>query len=137
MDKRYENEVSKMYKQLKHVELKISIAATVLLAASYVGAATVPNTLVPGAPATAADMNANFQALADAVTAVEGAGSDFSGYFSGFSAVGAFKNVLIMSQPSGSGGTNYSLRIFYESATEMVSTKVDGVVCSEIDSAAS
>lgn len=64
-----------MHKQLKHVGLKISIAATVLLAASYVGAATVPNTLSPGTPATAADMNENFQALADAVTAVEGAGT--------------------------------------------------------------
>jgi len=51
-------------------------------------------------------------------------GDEFSGYGSGFSPIGSPKNVTITSWPSEYGGTNYSLRIFFASSTEMVS--IDG-----------
>ena len=58
------------------------------------------------------------------ITSLEAPGPDFSGFGTGFSGDGAPKNVRIMSQPNGGGGTNYILSILFESSTEMVS--IDG-----------
>ena len=58
-------------KRFSITDLMILMIAAILMAAGMSYAVTVPNTFVAGTPSSATDMNANFTALVDAVTAIE------------------------------------------------------------------
>lgn len=105
--------------QLKLYRLTIIGAVFGLLAAGQVIAASVPHTFASGTPANAAEVNENFQALADSLSAVEG--TSFTGYELVPSASGelGFRTVIVY---DAGGGCYLARGIFTNTAGETVDT---------------
>jgi hypothetical protein len=107
-----------MPRQSKHAALTVALAMTVMLNATVINAASVPNTFVPGTPASAAAVNENFQALVDSLTTVEGAGFDGYGISPSPSGVLGSRSVVVYDN----GGCYIARGLFTNTTSETVDT---------------
>jgi hypothetical protein len=107
-----------------------SILACMILALPGLSTAAPPNTFAPGDPILASEVNANFSDLDTRVTTLQNSTTvfpNFSEYDPPFSADGAPKNVVVLSNSDpDTGDTIYGVRSKYANSTEQVS--IDGVL---------
>ena len=118
-----------------------------IVAPLQAGSLTVPSTFTAGTPAVAAEVNANFTAVQNAVddndvrittngsdiatnasniTALQNITPDYSGYLLPFSAIVDPKNVVVLKQTNSDGSGNYIVRSAYANSTEQI--RINGMM---------
>jgi len=98
----------------------VLLATTAMLNATDINAASVPNTFVFDTPASAAEVNENFQAIVDSLTTVEGTG--FAGYGMSPSASGVLGSRSVVVYDNDGGGCYIARGFFTNTTSETVDT---------------
>ncbi|WP_417514696.1 hypothetical protein [Marinobacter sp.] len=128
--------------------LKSSFAAVTVMVSAFASAVELPHTFAAGEAASAAEVNANFEALAQATTAASATkfGPEYVLRASASGAPGS-RNVIVLKQDMGDGDScnhKYRFRVFFDNTEEeSVETPngieqpdkiwIDGQVCASRD----
>jgi len=124
---------------MAHLKVTLKLILFCLISAIPVmPAGAVPNTFSTGDPILASEVNGNFTDLdtrldtndsrLTSLEAPKTVTNYFSGYWSGFSALGSPKNVVVLESLYSDGSKLYSIRSQYHNSTETVSVNGSPIV---------